>query len=238
VADTAVVCGATGGLGPAVVEAFVARGDRVIAVARSSDELGRLEASFSSCAAGRAGSVAGEVADMTRNESVEELWGRIDRTGTPRWLVNVTGGFRGGNLVDSEPEDFNYMIGLNLASAWWSCRAAARRMAATPRPGGCIVNLASRSALLAEGGAAAYAVSKAGVIKLTQVMAEELKGTGVRVNCVLPALIDTPSNRRSIPEKVMQHAVPPGDIASVIAFLCSDAAATITGASVPVYGRS
>jgi NAD(P)-dependent dehydrogenase (short-subunit alcohol dehydrogenase family) len=97
--------------------------------------------------------------------------------------------------------------------------------------------VSSRSALVAEPGAAAYAVAKAGLIKLTEVLAAELKGLGVRVNVVVPAVIDTPANRQALPEKLMQKAVAPADIAAVIAYLCSDAAVAITGAAIPVYGK-
>jgi NAD(P)-dependent dehydrogenase (short-subunit alcohol dehydrogenase family) len=103
--------------------------------------------------------------------------------------------------------------------------------------GGCIVNVSSRSGLIAEPGAAAYAVAKAGVITLTQVLAAELKTSGLRVNVVVPAIIDTPANRQSLPEKLMQKAVAPAEIAAVIAYLCSDAAVAITGAAIPVYGK-
>ena len=224
-ADVAVILGATGGLGSAIVETFAKRGDRVIAVARSRAEVSGLESAYG-------GSIAGDTADLTSRLDVDDLWERIDRIGVPRWVVNATGGFRGGKLVDSAPDDFTFMMDLNLGSAWWSCRAAARRMKS-----GAIVNVASRSGLVAEPGAAAYAVAKAGVIMLTQVLAAELKTSGVRVNAVVPAIIDTPANRQSLPEKLMAKAVPPGEIAEVIAYLCSDASEAITGAALPVYGR-
>ena len=234
--DLAVIMGATGGLGTAVVDAFAKRGDRVIAVARSRSEVSQLASKYpvspSPSGGGLGGGVSGDTADLTSRQEVDELWERIDRVGVPRWVVNATGGFRGGKVVDSTPDDFTFMMDLNLGTAWWSCRAAARRMT-----GGGIVNVSSRSALVAEPGAAAYAIAKAGVIKLTEVLAAELKSAGVRVNVVVPALIDTPENRKSLPEKVMLKAVAPAEIAAVILYLCSDAAAAITGAAVPVYGR-
>jgi NAD(P)-dependent dehydrogenase (short-subunit alcohol dehydrogenase family) len=223
--DLAVILGATGGLGTAVVDAFASRGDRVIAVARSRAEVSQLAARYP-------GVVSGDTADLTSRLEVDELWERIDRVGVPRWVVNATGGFRTGKVVDSTPDDFSFMMDLNLGSAWWSCRAAARRMQT-----GAIVNVSSRSALAAEPGAAAYAIAKAGVIKLTEVLAAELKGSGVRVNAVVPAIIDTSANRQSLPEKLIQKAVAPSEIAAVIAYLCSEAAQAITGVAIPVYGK-
>ncbi len=235
--DLAVIMGATGALGTAIVDAFASRGDRVIAVARSRSDVSQLASKFP-------GVVTGDTADLTSRLEVDELWERIDRVGTPRWVVNATGGYRAGKVVDSTPDDFTFMMDLNLGTAWWSCRAAARRMQqAVSSPsgegqgGGCIVNVSSRSGLVAEPGAAAYSVAKAGVIKLTEVLAAELKTSGVRVNVVVPAIVDTPANRQALPEKLMQKVVAPAEIAAVIAYLCSDAAVAITGAVVPVYGK-
>jgi NAD(P)-dependent dehydrogenase (short-subunit alcohol dehydrogenase family) len=224
-ADLAVIMGATGALGSAVVDAFASRGDRVIAVARSRAEVSQLAAKYP-------GVVTGDTGDLTSRLTVDDLWERIDRVGTPRWVVNATGGYRAGKVVDTTPDDFTLMMDLNLGTAWWSCRAAARRM-----KDGAIVNVSSRAALVADPGAAAYAIAKAGVIKLTEVLAAELKASGVRVNVVVPAIIDTPANRQTLPEKAMQKAVAPAEIAAVIAYLCSDAAQAITGAAIPVYGR-
>src|SRR6202022_981869 len=165
--DLTVILGATGGLGTAVVDAFAKRGDRIIAVSRSRSEVSQLASKYplSPSGGGQGGGVTGDTADLTSRQEVDELWERIDRIGVPRWVVNATGGFRGGKVVDSTPDDFTFMMDLNLGSAWWSCRAAARRM----QSGG-IVNVSSRSALIAEPGAAAYAIAKAGVIKLTEVL--------------------------------------------------------------------
>jgi NAD(P)-dependent dehydrogenase (short-subunit alcohol dehydrogenase family) len=238
-----VILGATGALGTAVVDAFAKRGDRIIAVARSRSGVSELATKYplspSPSGGGQGGGVTGDTADMTSRQDVDDLWERIDHVGVPRWMVNTIGGYRGGRVVDSTPDDFTAMIDLNLGTAWWSCRAAARRMASSPSAsgGGCIVNVSSRSALVAEPGAAAYAIAKAGVIKLTEVLAAELKSSGVRVNAVVPAIIDTPENRKSLPEKAMQRAVAPAEIAAVILYLCGDAAVAINGAVVPVYGR-
>jgi NAD(P)-dependent dehydrogenase (short-subunit alcohol dehydrogenase family) len=231
----AVICGATGGLGTAVVDVFARRGDRVVAVARSRAEVSQLAARYpispSPSGEGQGGGVSGDTADLTSRQAVDDLWERIDRIGRPTWLVNATGGYRAGKVVDARPDDFAAMLDLNLGTAWWSCRAAARRMQS-----GAIVNVSSRSALVAEPGAAAYAIAKAGVIKLTEVLAAELKPTGIRVNAVLPAVIDTAANRLSLPEKLLQRAVTPAQIAEVIAFLCSEASSAITGAAIPAYG--
>src|SRR5690348_14314868 len=104
-ADLALVCGATGGLGPAVLAAFRERGDQALGVARHDADL---------------------AADLGDPEAVERLWEGLPQT--PRWLVNVTGGFAGGAVGESTPESLYHMLRLNLETCWWSCRAAARRM--------------------------------------------------------------------------------------------------------------
>jgi NAD(P)-dependent dehydrogenase (short-subunit alcohol dehydrogenase family) len=129
-------------------------------------------------------------------------------------------------VAESEAADFRFLAALNLETAWWSCRAAARRLPA----GGGIVNVAARSGLSGGQGSAAYAVTKAAVIRLTQVLALELADRGVRVNAVAPALIDTPANRAH----GITGGTPPADVAAAVAFLLSDAAGAVSGAIVPV----
>ena len=226
--DLAMVCGATGGLGTAVVEHFTSRGDRVIAVARKQAELDAL-------GAGQGDAVERETCDLTDPEAVEGLWQRVaDRGETPRWLINTAGGYRAGSVEAGTPEEYAFAHNLNLGTAWWSCHSAVPRM---KDGNGAIVNVSSRAALVGGADSAAYSVAKAGVIRLTEVLAEELLENGLRVNAVIPAIIDTPENRRELGDKTMAKAVSANSIAAVIGFLCSDAAIAITGASIPVYGR-
>jgi len=205
-ADLAVIMGATGGLGSAIVDAFASRGDRVIAVARSRAEVSQLASKYplspSPSGGGQGGGVTGDTADLTSRLAVDDLWERIDREGTPRWVVNATGGYRAGKVVDTTPDDFSFMMDLNLGTAWWSCRAAARRMQSVPTAsgGGCIVNVSSRSALVAEPGAAAYAVAKSGVIKLTEVLADLTGLTGRRIIEAIVKGERDPGNLAALPD--------------------------------------
>ena len=217
--DVALVCGGGGGLGTAIVEALLRRGDRVVAVDRTGG-------------AAPPG-VRHEALDLTAPEELSALWERLSAEDEiPRWVVNAAGGFRGGTVADSEPDAVQFMADLNLGTAWWSCREASRHLPS----GGAVVNVGARAAVAGGSGSAAYSVAKAGVVRLTQVLAAELAERRVRVNAILPSLIDTPANRASMSADALRNAVAPADIASVVAFLLSDAAAAITGAIVPVYG--
>lgn len=220
--DVALVCGGGGALGSAIVAAFVERGDSVVAADRHPDGHEDDPASLRRVAV-----------DLTSANEVEAFWSMLEASGErPRWLVNAVGGFRAGTVEDSEPDDYRFVEDLNLGTAWWSCRAAARRFV----EGDAIVNIASRTALIGGSGAAAYSVAKAGVVKLTEVLATELAVRKVRVNAVLPSVIDTPANRASMSPERAAKAVPAEQIAAVVAFLCSDAGAAVTGAVLPVYG--
>ncbi len=128
------------------------------------------------------------------------------------------------------------MLTLNLKSAFLCCRAALPHMLA--RRSGRIINISSRTAVVPAARQAAYNAAKAGVIALTQTLAEEVKHSGVTVNCVLPSILDTDANRKAFPKADYEKWVKPADLARVLAFLASDAASQITGAAIPVYGRA
>jgi 3-oxoacyl-[acyl-carrier protein] reductase len=223
-----VVCGASGGLGPAVLDALTALGDPVIGVASQRSDPARL--------AELRPRVHWERADLADPAEVEQLWLRIDALGEVRRLVNVTGGFAAGTVAEAGPDQVREMFRLNLETAWWSAREAARRM--VPRGEGAIVNIGSRAGLSRDGGAAAYAVAKAALHALTEVLAAELAGSGVRVNAVVPGTIDTPANRARMSPADLATAVPAEQVAEVVAALCAGGLEAVTGALVPVFRRA
>jgi NAD(P)-dependent dehydrogenase (short-subunit alcohol dehydrogenase family) len=152
-----------------------------------------------------------------------------------RALVNLVGGFAADQPVADTPiDEFEAQFRLNLRPTYVMTQAALPALVAAG--GGAIVCMSSRSALYPFAGAAGYCASKAAVISFVQVVAREHAADGVRCNAVLPSMIDTPANRAAMPPEQHANLTPPGEIAAVIRFLCSDAAAPTTGAAIPVYG--
>jgi NAD(P)-dependent dehydrogenase (short-subunit alcohol dehydrogenase family) len=154
-------------------------------------------------------------------------WQRIDG------LVNVAGGFAWESVGQGSLETWDRMYSMNLRSAVAASQAVLPHLSA----GGRIVNVGAMAALKAAGGMGAYAASKAGVLRFTEALAEELKDRGVTVNAVLPSIIDTPANRADMPKADFDRWVTPQALSRVVAFLLSDDAAAITGACLPVTGR-
>ena len=152
-------------------------------------------------------------------------------------MVNTVGGYAGGApLWDMETKVIDQMLALNLRSGYALSRAVVPSMLKRKR--GAIVNIAAKAAFDHPAGAAAYAASKAAALALLDSLASDLKGTGVRVNSVLPSIIDTEANRKAMPTVDFALWPKPEDIARVILFLCSDDARVIHGAAIPVYGDS
>jgi NAD(P)-dependent dehydrogenase (short-subunit alcohol dehydrogenase family) len=152
-------------------------------------------------------------------------------------LVNTVGGYAGGvTLWELETKVFDTMLSLNLRSGYALARAVLPAM--RKQRHGSIVNVGAKAAVDHGAGAAAYAAAKAAAVALMDSLAGDVKGTGVRVNSILPSIIDTAVNRKAMPNADFATWPKPEEIAQVILFLCSDNAAVIHGASVPVYGNS
>jgi NAD(P)-dependent dehydrogenase (short-subunit alcohol dehydrogenase family) len=150
-------------------------------------------------------------------------------------LVNAVGGYAGGTpLWELDLKVLDQMLALNLRSGFVLCRTIVPVM--LKQGSGTIVNVASRAAVDHAAGAAAYAASKAAAVAMTDSLAADLKGTGVRVNSVLPSIIDTEANRKAMPQADFAKWPKPEDIARVVLFLCSEESKLVQGASVPVYG--
>jgi NAD(P)-dependent dehydrogenase (short-subunit alcohol dehydrogenase family) len=227
-----VVAGGTGGLGRAVSQAFLAEGATVIATYRTQAEFDDLV----QAAAANASRLEGQRVDVTdETESRRFVEGTLAKHKRLDALVNTVGGYAGGvKLWDLDPKVFDQMLALNLRSGYELSRAAVPAMLRQGR--GSIVNIASRAAFDHPAGAAAYAASKAAALAMIDSLAAEVAGSGVRVNSVLPSIIDTAANRKAMPNADFAKWPKPEDIARVITFLCSDDAKVIHGASIPVYG--
>lgn len=218
-----VITGAAGALGRAVLDEFLAAGGAVVALDRAGHRLDALA---------ELDGVHPVAVDLTDPDAVRAAWDRVDGIGTPTSLVCVAGGFAGASLADTDQPTLDAMLGTNLASALWCCQAAAARMGAD---GGSIVTIGSRTGV-SGAGPVAYAAAKAAVVRMTEVLADELRPHRIRVNSVLPSVIDTPANRSWMSEEDLARAVSPAAIGRVVVFLCSADAAPISGAAIPVYG--
>jgi NAD(P)-dependent dehydrogenase (short-subunit alcohol dehydrogenase family) len=149
-------------------------------------------------------------------------------------LANVAGGFTWITVADSAPAEWERLFRLNVLTTVNACKAALPALTAA---GGAIVNVGAAATAKAGAGMGPYAATKSGVSRLTEALAEEWKDRGVRVNAVLPTIIDTPTNRADMPDAEFDRWVAPEALAEVIAFLLSDRASAVTGALVPVAGR-
>ena len=225
------VTGSTGGLGPAVVAAFLDDGWRVVATSRS----GRPPQDL--VGADRLESVATDLfepADVAEAVTVAAA----DRAGAPlRALVNLFGGYAAGGLVHETPvEQFERQLTVNLRPTYLVTQAVLPHL--VEGGGGAVVCVSARAAVAPFRGAAGYASAKAAVLAFAQAVAVEYRAAGVRCNAILPSVIDTPANRAAQPGADTSRWVPPGQVAAVIRFLCGDDSAPTSGAAIPVYGRA
>jgi NAD(P)-dependent dehydrogenase (short-subunit alcohol dehydrogenase family) len=216
------VTGAAGALGQAVVEHLAAGGAEIAAVDLATD------------IPGPAALGLGGVKLDQPEAAVEAMAAIHDRFGRLDGLANIAGGFVWRTVAEAEPDDWERMWTINLKTTLNACRAALPLLAIS---NGAIVNIGAAAATRAGAGFAPYAASKAAVGRLTEALAEEWKGK-VRVNALLPTIIDTPMNRRDMPKADVSAWVQPAELAAAIAFLLSPEASGITGALIPVSGRT
>jgi NAD(P)-dependent dehydrogenase (short-subunit alcohol dehydrogenase family) len=226
------IAGGTGGLGRAVSLAFLQESARVMVTYRRKEEF----AAVVRDASGLPGSLSGLELDVTDETATQQCIESVTAdSGGIDILVNAVGGYAGGTPLWSTPPDvWERMMALNLRSGYALCRAVVPSM--LNRGSGWIVNVASRAAFDHAAGAAAYAASKAAAVAMMDSLAADVRGKGIRVNSVIPSIIDTEANRKAMPGADFAKWPRPEEIAKVILFLCSDDARLIHGASVPVYG--
>jgi NAD(P)-dependent dehydrogenase (short-subunit alcohol dehydrogenase family) len=216
--------GGTGGLGLGVTPAVLARGAEVTIPYVSARDVERLKGILSPADIARIRFVSATLADEAAVEKLE----RVDV------LIHLAGGFDMGKTDEYSYEDWKRLLDLNLNTTFLTCKHSLAKMRQTGY--GRIVTVASRGAVQPVGQMAAYCASKAGVVALTQAIADETKGTNITANCVLASTIDTPSNRQAMGEENAAKWVKPESLAEVICFLASEAAKDVRGAAVPVYG--
>ncbi len=216
---TVAVIGAAGALGAGLALAFAAAGASVIGVVRAEP---RLDSQLDG--------VRYQAVNVLDDAALAALFDQ----GPPPWaVINTVGGFAAhAPLAELDPAVLAAQLQLNLVSAALITKHALRRMRTAGE--GRIVHSASRAATVTRGAGFAYSVSKLGVLHLVTMAADEVRGTGVTVNCVVPRIIDTPANRNAMPDA--DHASWPkvSEIAPAYLFLASPAAHRVCGAAVPV----
>jgi NAD(P)-dependent dehydrogenase (short-subunit alcohol dehydrogenase family) len=228
------VAGGTGGLGRAVSLAFLESGAQVAVTWRNEKEFNALK----DAAGDGASRLTGFDVDVTDTRQTADLVSQIlAKLGRLDVLVNTVGGYAGGiPLWELQPEVLERMVSLNLRSGYALAKAAVPQMIAGKS--GAIVNVAAKAAWDHAAGASAYAATKAAAVALMDSLAADLTGSGVRVNSILPSIIDTAANRTAMPGADFSKWPKPEDIARVVLFLSSDEARVIHGASIPVFGNA
>jgi len=220
----AFVVGAGGVLGRTTSAKLAADGYTVVGIDRNKDALGELP-----------DGIRVEVADATDPAAVSPLIDHLVRdVGAPDALVNTIGAFTMGDAVSTTPPQLQSMIEVNVGTALWLSQAVAPHM--QRKGSGAIVHVSARNGLDPIPGMAAYGASKAALVHLVRILDLELRPAGIRVNSVAPQVLVTPTNRAALPEDLLAHAVTPDEVAEVIGFLISDAAASIGGVVLPAFG--
>lgn len=233
VEGTVLVTGGTGALGTAAVGTLLEDGCHVVTtwiVPAHKDELLK--------ELGDRDTLELVEADLTDSGAVDAVIERAIAGPAPlAAAVNLVGGYSGGaRLHESDDGDLDRMLRLNLRPTYLVTRTVLPHL--LKQGGGSIVTVSAKAAVQPLAGAAGYITAKAAVLAFTRAVAADYRDDGIRANAILPSVIDTPQNRRNMPGADHSRWVPPGYIARLIRFLCSPDSAEITGAAIPIYGRS
>jgi len=214
------ITGATGGLGQPVTAVFSNAGATVVVVERQPSK-------------SLPDGVLGFTADVTNESDVQRVVTEVkNKTKRIDCVINLVGGFAMGRLTETNASDWSKMLTLNLTAAFLLSRAVVPSM--IEQGSGRVIHIGARAAIDPFPGAAAYIVSKSGLAAMIRVLALELAGSGVNVNGVLPTIIDTPANRKNMPDADYTKWVKPESIAQLLVFLASDEASAINGALIPI----
>jgi NAD(P)-dependent dehydrogenase (short-subunit alcohol dehydrogenase family) len=225
-----VVTGGTGALGAAVVQLLIDAGATVhIPALRAPDPAAFRLAQHERVSIVAPIDLADEGTVQSYYQSLPTLWASI----------HTAGGFKAAPIAETSLPDFRQMIEINAVTSFLCCREAVRKIRTTPgNPGGRIVNVAARPAVIPTAGLSAYAASKAAVANLTQSLSVELAPERIWVNAVLPSIMDTPANRAAMPDADFAKWPKVSDVAATITFLASPQNAATRGGLAPVWGQS
>lgn len=228
-----IVTGAAGNLGQAVARAFLAASSHLVLVDRRPDRLPTLFPELVD-SPDHVLATGVDVLDTSAVEAMVEA--TVERFGRIDVLANTVGGYLAGAKVHETTMDaWDGSLDLNARTAFILSKAVVPVM--LEQESGRIIHVAARTGLEGSSRQLVHSVAKSAVIRLTETLSEELKSSGINVNCVLPSTIDTPDNREMMPKAKFDRWVEPEAIADVITFLASGAARAITGAAIPVYGK-
>jgi NAD(P)-dependent dehydrogenase (short-subunit alcohol dehydrogenase family) len=219
-----VVTGGTGALGAAVVESLTQAGAICHIPAHSAPK----------SPPARGVNITPGI-DLTNESAVADFYGKLPALWSS---IHIAGGFAAASVADTSLDQFNEMMSTNAVTAFLCSREAVKKIRVTGKEGGRIVNVASKPSLIPTPGLCAYAASKAAVASLTVNLAEELAAEKIWVNAVVPSILDTPVNRKAIPNADFSKWPNLDEVAAIILFLASPQNTVTRGALVPVYGQS
>jgi NAD(P)-dependent dehydrogenase (short-subunit alcohol dehydrogenase family) len=228
---TAIITGGTGALGRRVVEKFFAAGANIAIPVRSKSAADSLPAGLQSSER-----LALVEADVSDEVSVKEFVAHVmKKFGRVDFLVNLAGGYAGGKpIADVSLQEWEGMLELNLKTAFLMSRETLAPM--LKQKFGRIITIAAMPAITSGAKKGPYAIAKRGVIALTETIADEVKGSGVTANAIAPSIIATDANKASMPDADFRRWVEPDELADLVLFLCSDAARSINGNTIKVFG--